>query len=62
MIAALLLFNFCHTHTHTTILWLYGFCPGHPRWAIARRNIHPLTPIMVISHPLSASFINFCQF
>jgi len=46
-----------HTHTHTTVLRLYGFCPGQPRWAGTRRNIHPLTPIMVISHPLSASSI-----
>jgi len=46
-----------HTHTHTTILWLSGFCPGQPGWAGTRRNIHPLTPIMVICHPLSASSI-----
>jgi len=26
---------------------LYGFCPGQPRWAGTRRNIHPLTLIMV---------------
>jgi len=30
-------------HTHTTILRLFGFCPGQPRWAGTRRNIHPLT-------------------
>jgi len=29
-------------HTHTTILQLSGFCPGQPRWASTRRNIHPL--------------------
>jgi len=39
------------THTHTTILWLCGFCPGKPRWAGTRRNIHPLTPIVVIKYP-----------
>jgi len=40
-----------HTHTHTTVLQLYGFCPGQPGWAGNRRNIQPLTPIMVINHP-----------
>jgi len=48
-----------HTHIHTTILRLYGFCPGQPRWAGTRRNIHPLTPIMVINHSLSASSIYY---
>ena len=49
-----------HTqHTHTAILWLTGFCPGQPRWAATRRNIRPLTPIVVISHPLSASSIYY---
>jgi len=47
-----------HTHTHTTILQL-GFCPGQPGWASTRRNIHPLTPIMVTNHPLSASSIYY---
>ena len=46
-----------HAHTHTTVLQLSGFCPGQPGWAATRRNIHPLTPIMVISQPLSASTI-----
>ena len=31
-----------HTHTHTTILQLSGFCSGQPRWAGTRRDIHPL--------------------
>jgi len=48
-----------HTRTHTNILWLSGFCPGQPGWARTRRNIHPLTPIVVISHPLSASSIYY---
>jgi len=48
-----------NTHTHTTVLRLYGFCPGQPGWAGTRRNIHPLTPIVVIIHPLSASFIYY---
>jgi len=30
-------------------------CPGLPGWAGTRRNTHPLTPIVIISHPLSAS-------
>jgi len=46
-----------HTHTHTTILPLYRFCPGQPGWAATSRNIHPLTPIVVINRPLSASSI-----
>jgi len=46
-----------HMHTHTTILRLYGFCPGQPGWADTRKNIHPFTPIMVINRPLSASSI-----
>ena len=46
-----------HTHTHTTVLWLSGLCPGQPGSAGTRRNIHPLTPIVVISHPLPASSI-----
>jgi len=45
------------TTTNTTILRLSGFCLGQPGWASTRRNIHPLTPIVVISHPLSASSI-----
>ena len=44
-------------YTHTTVLRLYGFCPGQPRWAGTRRNIHPLTPIVVINRPLFASSI-----
>jgi len=48
-----------HTHTQTYILWLSGFCLGQPGWAGTRRNIHPLTPIMVISHPLSVSSIYY---
>jgi len=45
------------TTTTTTILWLSGLCPGQPGWAGTRRNIHPLTPIVVINHPSSASSI-----
>jgi len=45
--------NYQHpnTHTHTTVLRLCGFCPGQPGWAGTRRNIHPLTPILVINRP-----------
>ena len=43
--------NTSGTHTHTTVLWLFGFCPGQPGWAVTRRNIHPLTLIVVINHP-----------
>ena len=56
---------FCHakctyTTTTTTILHLSGLWPGQPGWAGTRRSIHPLTPIVVINHPLSASSI-FCD-
>ena len=34
-----------------------AFCPGLPGWASTRRNIHPLTPILIINHPLSTSSI-----
>ena len=37
----------------------HEFCPGQPGWASTKRNIHPLTPIMVINHPLSASSIYY---
>jgi len=47
------------TTTTTTILWPSGFCPGQTRWAGTRRNIHPLTPIVVINHPLSVSSIYY---
>ena len=46
-----------YTHTHTTILPLYGFSVGQRGWAGIRRNIHPLTPIVVINRSLSASSI-----
>jgi len=47
-----------HTHTHThTHTRLCGNCPGQPRWAGTRRNIHPLTPIVVINRPLYACMI-----
>ena len=41
----------CVMHTHTTVLRLFGFCLGQPGWAGTRRNIHPLTLIVVINHP-----------
>ena len=40
--------TYLHTHNHLTTL-----CPGLPGWAGTRRNIHPLTPILIIGHPLS---------
>ena len=40
-----------------TVKWVCG--PGLPRWAGTRRNIHPLTPILVIGHPLSTSSIYY---
>jgi len=44
-------YRYGYTHTHTTILRLCGFCPGQPGWAGTRRNILPLTLIVVINHP-----------
>jgi len=52
----LTVFQNTHTHNH---LRLSGFFPGQPRWASIRRNNRPLTPIMVINHPLSASSIYY---
>ena len=46
-----------HTHTHTHTQPFNGFCPGLPGWAGTRRNTHPLTPILIIGHPLSSSSI-----
>jgi len=48
-----------YTHTYTTFLQLSGFCPWQPGWAGTTRNIHPLTPIVVVNHPLSASSIYY---
>jgi len=44
---------------YTTLQPFTALCPGLPRWAGTRRSIHPLTPILIISHPLSASFIYY---
>jgi len=49
-------FNILVTET-TTILRLCGICPEQPGRAGTRRNIHPLTSIVVINHPLYASSI-----
>ena len=60
---ALITAKHMHTHMHARtcmcvcILWLSGFCPEQPGWAGTRRNIHLLTPIVFVSHPLSASSI-----
>jgi len=42
---------------HTTVLRLYGFCPGQPGWSSTWRNIHPFTPIVIVNCPLYASSI-----
>jgi len=47
------------SHTYTTVLRLYGFCPGQSKWAGNRRNIHPLRPIVVINRPSSDSSIYY---
>jgi len=48
----------CNTRTHTHNR-LTALCPGLPEWAGARRNSHPLTPVLVIKHPLSTSSIYY---
>jgi len=46
------------THTqHTTILRLFGFCPGQPGWASTRRNIHPLTLIVVLKSTITLQLV-----
>jgi len=41
-------------HNHLT-----AFCLGLPGYTGTRRNIHPLTPILIIGHPLSSSSIYY---
>jgi len=41
-------------HNHFTAIWI---CPGQTGWAGTRRNIHLLSPVVVIKYPLSASSI-----
>ena len=48
----------CNTRTHTHNR-LTALCPGLPEWAGVRRNGHPLTPVLVIKHPLSTSSIYY---
>jgi len=45
-----------HTHIHNCLMAL---SPGPPGWASTSRNIHPLTPILIIGHPLSTSSIYY---
>ena len=45
-----------HTRTHNRLTAVGSGLPG---WAGARRNTHPLTPILVIGHPLSTSSIYY---
>jgi len=33
-----------HTHTHNRLM---AICLGLPGWAATRRNIHPLTPVLI---------------
>jgi len=46
-----------HTHNHFTALWILSRTTWGSQYP--RRNIHPLTPIMVINQPLSASSISY---
>jgi len=43
----------------TTTAVFTVLCLGLPGWAGTRRNIHPLTPILIINHPLSVSSIYY---
>jgi len=44
------------TPTHNCLMALF---PGLPGWACIRRNIHPLTPVLLIRHALSTSSIYY---
>ena len=44
------------THKHNC---LAALCLGLPEWASTTRNIHPLTPILIIKHLLSTSSIHY---
>ena len=52
VVAGLLSSTRLSTHSRLTAI-----CSGLPGWAGTRRNIHPLTPILVIKHPLSTASI-----
>ena len=54
LLVHLLVSTITHTHTHNC---LTALCMGLPGWASNRRNIHPLTPILIVKHPLSTSSI-----
>jgi len=51
------------SHYHTAIMFnnrfMMALCPGLPGWAGTRSNIHPLTPLLIINHSLSASSIYY---
>jgi len=47
------------TTTTSTTSTITTLCLGLPGWASTRRNIHPLTPILIINHPLSTSSIYY---
>ena len=52
--------NCMHTHIHTHPFYgsLY-FVRDHSGEPVPEKNIHLLTPFVIISHPLSASFIYY---
>jgi len=49
------------TVTNFLVLRLPGVCPKQPGWASTERNIYLLTPILIISHPLSAFSSSYCD-
>ena len=50
-----------HTYKHSIEQQqlFYGFCPGLLGWANTKRNIRPLTSILIINLSLSASSIYY---
>jgi len=48
-----------HTHTHTTVYSSLDFVRDNSCEPVPARNVHLLTPIVVTSHPLSASSIYY---
>ena len=53
-----LTFQEIHTHTYTHSC-LTVVCLGLLGWSGTRRNNHPVTPVLIIRHPLSTSSIYY---
>jgi len=59
MMVVLVVVRFTHTNPYNH---LTALCLGLPGLASTRRNIHPLTPVLIFKHPLSTSFIYYDQY